>query len=693
MLAGAVAAYRDGVAARLRQADAERSAALAREAEQRKRRKLVQWAAGLLAAVLTLGIVGTTMGMVRADNAATAEAEQKRLALAAADSEKAANEHTRHTQKILLEIFADLELRKVKAATVPLEQVLASRLMKAGDQLDAQAAGNPLEIAELQNQLSVSLLGLGFTKEALVLAAKSLGTRTAQLGTDHRATLASMNSVAVCHYLEGRFDVAEPMYEDILRQRKQRLGPDHPETLLSMSNLADCYRAGGKLTLALPLIEETLQRRKQVLGLDHADTLTSMSNLAAVYLTVGDAKRALPLFEETLKQQAALLGPNHVDTLTSMGNLARCYTVLDQLDRALPLLEEVMKLMKTRLGRDHPSTLISMCNLGLGYHAARQYDRALPILEETLRLSRDKLGVDHPDTLLNMSNLASCYQAANQMDRAIPLYEETLKRQKAKLGDDHPSTLIAMNNLASGYQKLRQFDRAVPLLEEALQRMQAKLGANHPDTIGFMANLGLSYRATGKLERAIPLLQQVLNYRKDKQGADHALTLSSLTSLAEAYVENKEGEKAVPLYDEFLARQRLRSKPNDPFFAGYLLQIAPPLMKVNQFAAAERHFREALGILETLAPTNWATAETKSQLGDALLSQKKYAEARPLLIAGYDGMCQASPKPKLAQEKLVAAVDRLIRLAEALELPDDAKKWHEEKDRLIRSLPKKESRK
>jgi hypothetical protein len=28
-------------------------------------------------------------------------------------------------------------------------------------------------------------------------------------------------------------------------------------------------------------------------------------------------------------------------------------------------------------------------------------------------------------------------------------------------------------------------------------------------------------------------------------------------------------------------------KQNDPFFGGYLLQIGPPRMKVNEFAAAE----------------------------------------------------------------------------------------------------------
>src|SRR5207302_792203 len=69
-VAADVAAYRAGVEARLRRAETERAEALVREAEQRKRRRVVQRAGGLVAAVLVLGIVGTTLGLLRANAAA-----------------------------------------------------------------------------------------------------------------------------------------------------------------------------------------------------------------------------------------------------------------------------------------------------------------------------------------------------------------------------------------------------------------------------------------------------------------------------------------------------------------------------------------------------------------------------------------------------------------------------------------------
>jgi hypothetical protein len=54
-VAADVAAYRAGVEARLKQAETARAEALVREAEQRKRRRTVQVAGGVIALVLLAG--------------------------------------------------------------------------------------------------------------------------------------------------------------------------------------------------------------------------------------------------------------------------------------------------------------------------------------------------------------------------------------------------------------------------------------------------------------------------------------------------------------------------------------------------------------------------------------------------------------------------------------------------------------
>ena len=67
-------------------------------------------------------------------------------------------------------------------------------------------------------------------------------------------------------------------------------------------------------------------------------------------------------------------------------------------------------------------------------------------------------------------------------------------------------------------------------------------------------------------------------------------------------------------------------------------------------------------------------------LGGALLGQKKYAEAEPLLLAGYEGMKQWEKTiPPQAGTRIPEALDRLIELSTATNKPDEVKKWQAER--------------
>ena len=50
-------------------------------------------------------------------------------------------------------------------------------------------------------------------------------------------------------------------------------------------------------------------------------------------------------------------------------------------------------------------------------------------------------------------------------------------------------------------------------------------------------------------------------------------------------------------------------------------------------------------------------------LGGALLGQKQYAEAEPLLVAGYEGMQKREKSPPAEPDRLLEALDRLIELS------------------------------
>ena len=96
-------------------------------------------------------------------------------------------------------------------------------------------------------------------------------------------------------------------------------------------------------------------------------------------------------------------------------------------------------------------------------------------------------------------------------------------------------------------------------------------------------------------------------------------------------------------------------------------------------AEAELKLRECLTIRQKIQPDDWTTFDTESILGEALLDQKKFADAEPLLLSGYEGMKQREDTiPSQDKPHLTQALERLVRLYEAWGKPDKAAKWRKD---------------
>lgn len=606
-VAAEVAIYRAGVEARLQQAETERARAETKAAEQSKRRRVVQWAAATIAVILLIGIAGTGWGLIaaRRANALTA----KRL------------QQIELINNSVLGIFTEFDIREIKQSGVPVEAALAQKLIQAGHQLDAQAIDDPLVLAALQNRLGATLRGLGRHDEAVEFLTKARDTRRRLLGPDNPDTLTTADQLGTAYIEAGRVEAAIPLLEEVVQRRRKTLVAKHPDTLASINNLAMAYLEAGHPDRALPLMKEALEGRKTVLSNDDAATLTSMGNLALIYQALGEYDQVLPLMKETFDRMATKLDRDHPDMLTSLNNLAMAYRGTGQIDEALRLLEECVQRNKARLGPHHPATLTAMNNLGLCYSDANQIGRALSLFEEILELKRTHLGPDHPETLIGMNNLAVAYQDDGQVDKALPLYQETLQLRQKELGTDHPLTLLSMAYLAMCYRQAGDFDKAAEIFAETVQLMKAKRGFPPDETVLAMYNLGTTYALAGNAEQAAATFQD--------------------------YVEEM--------------RKLLRSA--SPELAGTFVKVAPELISIREFAAAEMLLREALTISEQQSPDDWTTFQTRSLLGEALLGQEKFPAAEPLLVQGYEGL-KARAAMISADENAVipAALDRLIAI-------------------------------
>ena len=647
-------------------------------------------AASLLLVVLVGGIVGTTLGLFEArrqQGIALAEAREKEKAREAESIERiqAVNRlaQVEKANDILGSIFKDLNPLNAEREGKPLGALLAEHLDQATTQIEGEAIGDPVAVAQVQYSLGEAQLGLGFPEKAISLLTKARATFAAQIGPDHRDTLATIGGLARGYRDAGQVDRALALFKEALPPMQAKLGDDDPLTLATMKDLAFVYVTTGQLDQGLPLSEQALALCKPKLGPDHPETIATMSILAIGYNVAGQFDRSVPLFEEVLALRKRKLGPDHPKTLGSMYNLASALHDAGQNDRAVPVLEQTLKLRTARLGPDHPDTLVSMTALGTVYQIGGKVEQALPLLEASYHLSKAKFGPDNPRTLLSMINLGGAYKAAGQLERAIPLLEEGYRLGTAKLGPDHPQILSGMIVLGQAYTDAGQLDRALPLLEESYQFGKTKLGPDHPHTFETMSILAVAYHKAGRFDKALPLFEETLTLRTARLGPNHSQTLDSMENLARAYKESGKLDRVLPMLRKIVDLRKRQAGADSAKYADGLAALGDNLLDESTWSNAEAILREALAIREAKQPAIWTTFETRSLLGGALLGQKRYAEAEPLLRAGYEGMKQrAQSIPSDSTNRLGKALDRLISLAAAMNRLDDEKKWKDEKTKL-----------
>ncbi len=105
-----------------------------------------------------------------------------------------------------------------------------------------------------------------------------------------------------------------------------------------------------------------------------------------------------------------------------------------------------------------------------------------------------------------------------------------------------------------------------------------------------------------------------------------------------------------------LVAQRRKTVPLDMrVLAGELAGLGRNLLEQESWAKAETVLRESLAIRETVLPDEGSRFNAMSQVGGALLGQRRYAEAEPLVVPGYEGLkaretkISAPAKPRLPE--------------------------------------------
>jgi serine/threonine protein kinase/tetratricopeptide (TPR) repeat protein len=251
-----------------------------------------------------------------------------------------------------------------------------------------------------------------------------------------------------------------------------------------------------------------------------------------------------------------------------------------------------------------------------------------------------KSAVEEPKAEASIrTTIAAGYLGLGEPGKAVAQFERALALRKQALGLDHIDTLTTMDALAGAYLEANQTGKAINLFEDTLARRRARLGPDHADALKSADHLQRAYRQSNRPADAVPLLEQVLKVRQAKLGLDHRDTLQTIDDLAGSS------------------------------------------MALGDMSRAEVLWLQALAIRERKSPDDWDTFNSRSVLGACLLRQKRFADAEPLLLSGYEGMKARSAKtPAHDANRLAETGTWIVELYDAWGKKDKADEWRNRRE-------------
>ena len=311
--------------------------------------------------------------------------------------------------------------------------------------------------------------------------------------------------------------------------------------------------------------------------------------------------------------------------------------------------------------------------------------------------------------------LGSVLEEKGKYADAIAVANEVLRNQIEKA--DHP---IALKLLANAYIHLGDFPRADALNQRALNADRALYGWKSGKVADDVMNLGNIQLARGQYRKAENDFRQALAINQSVFGAESAQAAESSSYVAQSlyYQGGREREETAILKHALTTLEKTRGDV-DQRVAFTVAQMGVNAMELNDLDGAEKDFLRAAAIYRSirgdehqsvaielanaasvylekkdfvraeqafrdvirrfaqasLPPDNVNVGIARIKLGHALFGQKRYADAEPELLGGYD-VVKKNADPSASW--LVKARRDLAEVYEALKQPERAAMYRAE---------------
>ncbi|MEM8930733.1 MAG: serine/threonine-protein kinase, partial [Acidobacteriota bacterium] len=363
-----------------------------------RRNRRVVGIAALVAALLVLGIVGTTFGLIRARQA------EQTAKLEAAEAVQARDE-AESVVAFLAQIFGASGVENMSVSKPPTELTALELLERSSERIDRDLDVQPRTEARLRQTLGqiYRQLGVFDTADQHLKTASDLLADTGA-PADERVDLLIERAELSFHQsqldaVRGYLDQVAELMPELSDEVRTAL---EPRWLSAEGTWASRV---GRFDEAIEWMEKALpsfDARADPLGLASA-----LNNLGNIYFNQRRWSDAEVYFRRSLEQLEAVLGAEHARVAVAADNLGASIASQDRFAEAIPFFEQALTIRRRMLAPGHPRIADSLNNIGRLHYDSERFADAETTHREALAIRRAALEPTHPKIAWSLDNLSA----------------------------------------------------------------------------------------------------------------------------------------------------------------------------------------------------------------------------------------------------------------------------------------------
>jgi len=457
-------------------------------------------AGALVLFALVAGVVGTTVGLVRAQREA---------------------QSAHQVAGLLASMLGDVDpTGQLGALSSP-----TTMLDRGAERIESELGDQPIVQAQLLHVLGEAYRNLGRYDDARRALLASGRLRREHLGPDHRSVGDHLLALGWLEYLAGDVRRGHDLLQQGVSIYERTLGVDHPQVARALGLLGTARWRVGDFAGSSQAFERSLEIC-QLNGLEDDQAVAHALHGQGIRLMEQeDPVAARPLLERALALRESGLGPDHTATGGVLLDLGRIPLLAGRLDEARALFQRALDIQERAFGPSHPALAMPLTELAIVDRRQGKADRAREKFERAIAITEGVQGPDHPDLVWMLLPYARHLRLTGEIDEGLEMLERARAIAERSFGTVHLETARVIEGFGYHYYGLKDFDTALRYFDRAREIREQLFGAGHRALGWNSYDRACILALMGDPPAAIESLRQALavGWASDRIFSDHDL--------------------------------------------------------------------------------------------------------------------------------------------------------------------------